>query len=259
MPDDAVSGLGFVLAAWMPREADSVLRRADRNDANTFETEGTVTITARGEEALPGDAEAKAFRYDLARADGRSMPIHVDAEGRIVRIDWGGGTVMELRPESTEHLFRPAPPAVEEVETGPEKLVMRGEFPDVEPEAMFALWTTVEGITRWWPPEAEIEAKVGGKFRLSWPGPGWLLVGTVREIKAPQRLAFSWKWAHEPEDAPALEVVVEIAKREEGGSVLTITHGPYEDTPEGRKEREGHRRGWIQFCTRLAEVTKPAR
>jgi uncharacterized protein YndB with AHSA1/START domain len=256
LAEDSITGMGFVLAAWMPREAGVALLRADVNEAAGFERAGSVVIRGVGEEPVPGGDGAKAFRYDLTRKDGRTMPIHVNAHREILRVDWGGGTVMTLSRQSTRHLFQPIPPAVAEVPGGPEKLVVRGEFPRTDPATMFARWTKPAEIVRWWPPEAEIEPKVGGTYHLSWPAQNWFLKGRVTVYEEGKRLGFTWRWHHEPDTAPKREVLVEIAAREGGGSVLTVTHGPYTASEEDQAERKGHLAGWRQFCTKLKALEK---
>jgi uncharacterized protein YndB with AHSA1/START domain len=229
--------------------------RADVNEAKAMEPEGSVVLACAASEALPGeDGGRPSWRFVQKTRDGKEMPIWVSPERTILRVDWGDGMRMEWSPTSTKDLFRPKPPAVVEVPSGPEKLVVRGEFPEISPERMFALWSRSEEIARWWPPEAEIEPRVGGKFELSWPDRNWFLRGKVTVFEAGKRFGFTWHWLHEKDDAPRREVLVEMAPREGGGTVLTITHGPYGEGEAEAKERTGHLGGWQYFAARLAKM-----
>jgi uncharacterized protein YndB with AHSA1/START domain len=255
LPADAMTGMGFVLAAWLPQDPGATIVRADVNDARGFEPEGSVVIKCVESEVLEeeGDGQTFTFRYELRRLDGRRLPMWVNRERVIVRADWGG-MIMSIADASAKDLFRPRPPAVDVVPSGPEKLVVRGEYANLSPAAMFRLWTSAEQITRWWSPKAEIEPEVGGKFHLSWPDAGWFLRGEITVIEEAKRLGFSWAWHHEKEGAPAREVLVEFGPREGGGCVLTITHGPYGEGEKEEKEREGHLEGWRHVGSKLAAL-----
>ncbi len=116
-------------------------------------------------------------------------------------------------------------PATGERPSAPDRLIMRGEFPPFAPATLFAYWMTPALFQQWWPQEATTE-----------PRPG-------------ERLAFTWQWDHEA--AHHSEVAVTFAPRADGGTTLTLTHGPYTDTPESREERRGHLEGWTHFLSRL--------
>ena len=250
-PADAATGMIFVFAAFLPQEKGVVFERTELNEAKDFESTGTTRIAAIGPEEI---GETATLRFDLKRGDGTTLPIWVNAEREIVQVDWGGGNMMVLAPESTKHLYRPVEPALTVVTDGPDKLVMEGHFPGLAPEELFDHWTTVELLAKWWPPEAEVGSEVGGAYELSWKQGGWFLEGEITAYERGKRFGFTWKWRHDGEDAPALEVTVAFVNHEKGGTRLTVTHGPYTDDEEGRKARAGHLQGWQQCCSRLKSI-----
>ena len=72
----------------------------------------------------------------------------------------------------------------------------------------------------------------------------------------PTLLAFTWRWDHLP-DAPDRVVVVGLEPSPEGGTDLTITHGPFEDSEEGRSVRKDHLEGWQHAIGRLRSLPTP--
>src|SRR6476646_7753076 len=68
--------------------------------------------------------------------------------------------------------------AVIQQESGPELLILTSFYPDVSPRQLFAYWTQPEFLQQWWPPEAEVDLRPGGAYRLSWPSMEWTLRGT---------------------------------------------------------------------------------
>mgnify|MGYP001813822035 CR=1 FL=1 len=252
--DDAMSGMGFVLATTLPRETGASLSFADYNESAGFSAEGRakVVVGERVTAPLP-QGDVPAWQVVLTREGGNELPLWVNDDGVLVCADWGGGNLMVLHGEPTEHLFEPAPPAVRVVEPEkPDQLVMEGEIAGATPKELFGWWTQAERLEQWWPHEAEVGSAEGEPYRLRWKEPAWFLDGVISHYEPPHALAFTWVWAHRPE-APPLEVEVDFEDAPEG-TLLRITQGPYRDTDEDRQERMGHRQGWEAVCSRLAAV-----
>lgn len=252
--DDAMSGLGFVLAATLPRETGRTLSFADYNESAGFRAEGRarVEVGERAAVPLPG-GDRQAWRIVLTRESGNELPLWVDDTGVLVQADWGGGNRMVLHDASTEHLFEPAPPVVRVVEPEQtDKLVMEGEIAGASPRDLFQWWTRAERLERWWPHEAEVGEAEGEPYRLRWKEPAWFLDGLITRYEPGRRLGFTWVWAHRP-DAPPLEVEVDFEDAVVG-TRLRVTQGPYRDTDEDLRERAGHRQGWEAVCARLADA-----
>lgn len=142
---------------------------------------------------------------------------------------------------------------VAEVPTGNDVLVVEGEYPDITPEALFQYWIDPGLLTYWWPEKAEVDPREGGSYVLSWLTMDWRLHGTYTAFEPGRRLAFTWKWGHEP-DTPVRHV--EVALEPSGDSAsMTISHGPYTQSETDQEDRMGHLDGWQFFCGRLRELT----
>ena len=124
-------------------------------------------------------------------------------------------------------------------------------------EKVFRAWTEVEGVKRWFGPEAcavpeaELELRVGGRYRivLEEPEGRHIVGGEYREISPPERLVFTWKWEHTPEDVPETLVTVEFLDK--GASTeLVLTHERFPTT----EVRDLHNQGWSSSFDCLADA-----
>ncbi len=99
----------------------------------------------------------------------------------------------------------------------------------------------------------------------SLPKMDWRLRGHYTVFKPGRSLAFTWKWDHDPADAPPKLVTVDFAPAvapedvlaggARPGARLTLSHGPYLDTPEEQELRvEHHLAGWRHFLPILQRV-----
>ncbi len=106
--DDALAGMGFVIAADLPFEAGATHAFHDYNEAQGLTPEGEARFTVAGPASLEVDGVTlETWKVLLHRSDGREMPLWIDGDRRIVRVDWGGGNLMTIAPAPTRHLFRP--------------------------------------------------------------------------------------------------------------------------------------------------------
>lgn len=256
IPDDVLSSLSFVVAAMMPLDEGTKFSFPELNESKGFEPAGTATATVGALEKLEGeDGEVEARKVDLEREGMGTLPIWVTADRRIQQVDWGGGNLMSYSARSTKHLFKPGKPAVTQVETGPEKLVVTGGFEKFTPRELYDHFTKAELLTKWWPPEAEVELKEGGNYTLIW-GDTWKLIGKVVAFDPGKRFVFTWAWEHAEADAPTRTVEVVFEPADGGGARLTLTHGDYGDDPQSVEARAGHLQGWEMFLTKLKELRK---
>ena len=127
-------------------------------------------------------------------------------------------------------------------------------------EKVFEAWINPQMMSKWFargshmPPGKVIEAdaRVGGKYLVEVSctdreGPKiYRMQGTYREVQPPERLVFTWWW--EGADFAPSQVTVEFrALGQSKFTEVTLTH---ELLPE--KEREEHRKGWIE-CLNMLE------
>ncbi|WP_374687973.1 SRPBCC domain-containing protein [Promineifilum sp.] len=139
--------------------------------------------------------------------------------------------------------------------SGSDHMVVAADLPDLSPRQAFDYFITPELLARWWPPEADVDARSGGEYVLRWPKMGWALSGRYTAFEPGERLAFTWQWAHRPE-LPARTVDVRFAPSATGCRVA-ITHGTYGDSPVEQADRQSHIDGWLHFLGQLRAVTQP--
>lgn len=136
------------------------------------------------------------------------------------------------------------------MDAGPDELAFEIDLDGPDPQTVFDFLIEPARLARWWAPQAEINARPGGEYVMSWPDQGWHLRGEYTDFDRPVRLAFSWRWDHEP-DLPTRHVTVMLRERV-GGTGLRLIQGPYGASNIERADRESHRQGWLHFLDRLA-------
>jgi uncharacterized protein YndB with AHSA1/START domain len=127
-------------------------------------------------------------------------------------------------------------------------------------EQVFDAWTNPDVLKRWWAagatwdtPLAEVDARQGGAYRLSMrtdEGEVHTVYGEYREVRPPERLAYTWSWEEGP--GPAMRgaentlVVVDFV--EDGdGTIVKLTHTGFEN----EELRDMHTHGWQAVLTNL--------
>lgn len=135
---------------------------------------------------------------------------------------------------------------------------------DAPRELVFKLWTDPEHVRHWWGPLTcpaailEMDVRPGGNWRgclhrvedgrKLWQG------GVFQEVKAPERLAFTFSWDEEGERG--IETLVTIDFTEQDGK----TQMRFRQTPfQSVAERDGHQGGWNGSFNRLEEQIKTLR
>jgi uncharacterized protein YndB with AHSA1/START domain len=129
------------------------------------------------------------------------------------------------------------------------------------PERVFRAWTEPEALRRWLSPGthetagAEVDLRVGGTYRVAMrrlaDGVTKYVTGTYREIRAPERLAFTWRWEDEPSDG---ETLVTVELRDLGGATeMVLTHERF----ASEASRDGHAGGWAGCLDKLATALHP--
>ena len=128
---------------------------------------------------------------------------------------------------------------------------------DAPAEAVFDAWTSPEVMRRWFhveadwvTPEAEVDLRPGGKFRVLMRRPDGtehVIEGAFTEIERPHRLALSCTFS----DDPSNEQLIELSFSESGGSttVLLVNSGIAKDD-----RREAQEDGWHGCLDQLERV-----
>jgi uncharacterized protein YndB with AHSA1/START domain len=115
---------------------------------------------------------------------------------------------------------------------------------------VWAALTDPAELAAWfWParatPTAEVDLRVGGRFRIVGPGMGIAVSGVYRTVEVPRRLAFTWQWDGDPTET---FVTVDLVP-DQDGTLLTIRH---EGFVHGA-DRDAHAEGWADCLGRLPD------
>jgi uncharacterized protein YndB with AHSA1/START domain len=137
-----------------------------------------------------------------------------------------------------------------EVPSSRDLAVLVGDFPDFTPEDLFAHFTLPDKLTQWWPEQAEVDLRVGGRYRMLWPNPDWTIQGEYTAVESPRHLGFTWQGDPDAGEASQVDLWID---RLEDGCRLAVWHRGFADETERRQLCEG----WIHFGMRLAGVATP--
>ncbi len=130
-------------------------------------------------------------------------------------------------------------------------------------EKVFRAWTEAEDLKKWWAagpgfttPIAEVDLRVGGKYRLGMRPPDkdvlHVVGGVYREVQRPSRLVYTWVW----EDGDATETLVTVEFHDKGASTeVILTHDGF----TSRESRDQHAQGWTGCLDSLGRLVAPER
>jgi uncharacterized protein YndB with AHSA1/START domain len=123
---------------------------------------------------------------------------------------------------------------------------------------VFAAWADIQMLRQWFPPEGRLldarwEPREGGTYRLTMQFPSgeeMAVGGTFSEIRAPERLAFTFRWE---EDDPAEEsdtfVTVELLDKGSETEMIFTQKGFRDET-----SRDKHVGGWTMGFDNIDRV-----
>ena len=122
-------------------------------------------------------------------------------------------------------------------------------------ERVFRAWTDAKEFALWFHPTTEhttlitqLDVKIGGKYSLEMhhkDGTVHRLSGSYQQIKPPEKLSFTWRWA---EDPTGQETLVSLEFRDFGNCTeVLLTHGQF-PTEESRQR---HNHGWMGCMDQL--------
>jgi uncharacterized protein YndB with AHSA1/START domain len=140
-------------------------------------------------------------------------------------------------------------------------LALNRHYP-VAPEKVWRAWTDAEALKKWWGPGpgepvslAELDVRVGGRFRIVFGGPDGKLhecAGVYQEVVPNRKLSFTWSW---PNSTPDRISVVTIEFRgSPTGTDLVFKHEQLFD----EKARDDHKRGWSAALEGLGRYLESA-
>ena len=138
-------------------------------------------------------------------------------------------------------------------------LSLQRHYP-VAPEKVWRAWTDPQALARWWGPGpgepvslAELDVRVGGRFRIVFGGPDGKMhecAGVYQEVVPNKKLVFTWSW---PNSTPERISVVTITfSAVNDGTELNFRHEQLFD----EKARDDHKRGWTATLDKLTEFLR---
>jgi uncharacterized protein YndB with AHSA1/START domain len=140
-------------------------------------------------------------------------------------------------------------------------LTLKRRYP-VAPEKVWRAWTDAEAVKRWWGPTpgepvslAELDVRVGGRFRIVFGGPDGKMhecAGAYKEVVPNRKLVFTWSWPNSTPDR--VSVVTIIFKEVNGETELVFKHEQLFD----EKVRDDHQRGWSSSLDKLEHFLQSA-
>lgn len=118
---------------------------------------------------------------------------------------------------------------------------------------VWTAWTTAPGLATWWwtgwdDTTYEVEARVGGRYRIAAPAVGVAVHGEFERVHAPTAFDATWIWTDDEGTSPVEHVRVEL-RDQHGSTLVVVTHtGPWTTPEPGDQYREG----WVHVLERLA-------
>ena len=139
------------------------------------------------------------------------------------------------------------------------ELVLRESF-RAAPGQVFSRMTDPAELVKWWgpagfsTPEAVIDLRVGGSYRLTMQPPdgaAFHLAGAFLEVDRPNRLSYTFRW-EEPLPDDRETAVVLVFRPVDGGTDVVLSHSGF-----ATEERlQLHRDGWTQAFEKLRTLVE---
>jgi uncharacterized protein YndB with AHSA1/START domain len=127
---------------------------------------------------------------------------------------------------------------------------------DAPRDEVFRAWTEPAQLRTWWGPgeftcpEAEVDLRPGGHYKLVMQptaGEPFVLGGTYREVEAPDRLVYTWRWETGPAaDGSESLVTVEFRDRD-GQTELVLIHSDFPESHGAAPYQMGWEGGLVKF------------
>ena len=142
----------------------------------------------------------------------------------------------------------------------PDRELTLARMLDAPRELVFRMWTDPQHVAKWWGPTGftnpvcEMDVRPGGKLRIVMRAPDgtdYPMIGTFREIRAPERLVFT-NSAVDGQGNPLLDGLTIVTFTDHGGKTeLTVQTRAVALVPLAARMLEGMDAGWHQTLDRL--------
>jgi uncharacterized protein YndB with AHSA1/START domain len=122
---------------------------------------------------------------------------------------------------------------------------------DAPVEEVFNAWTDPEVMRRWWranpawtTPVAEVDLRVGGRYRISMEDPAdgsrHTVGGEYTEVTPPTRLAYSWQWEEGGQPGDQVSAVTVDFRADGPRTTVVLEHSGLGSS----ESRDSHGQGW---------------
>ncbi len=131
-------------------------------------------------------------------------------------------------------------------------------------ERVWNAWTQPIIMHKWLLPDgftlesAKVDLRTGGRYRIQQraaDGEYYTSAGTYVEVKAPEKLVFTWDGEKDGAgdefgelEGNETQVTIELEEKPDGHTQLTLTHVNFVSIAS----RDGHQRGWTKWVACLA-------
>ena len=131
---------------------------------------------------------------------------------------------------------------------------------DASPEVVFKAITDPDELTQWFPDQAILEPKIGGKVRFSTFNENhpskvdrdYIMEGTIKELVLNKKLSYTWRFKDLP-GFPETTVVWQLENLDANKTKVELTHFGFTGKEKGMKSLESHDRGWTEVLNKLAK------
>jgi uncharacterized protein YndB with AHSA1/START domain len=137
-------------------------------------------------------------------------------------------------------------------------LVLRRIY-DASRERVYAAWTNPEIAARFMGPgetkavDIQMDVRTGGAYSITMlhaDGDRWMVHGTYREVRPPERLSMTWRW-QEDDSSQEHESLLTLDFNERGAQTeLVLTHSQFADADS----RDRHEHGWTLIVDQLTDL-----
>ncbi|HTD58368.1 MAG TPA: SRPBCC domain-containing protein [Solirubrobacteraceae bacterium] len=129
---------------------------------------------------------------------------------------------------------------------------------DAPTEDVFDAWTNPEVLRRWWRPNpgwvtpvAEVDLRVGGRYRISMEDPETgtkhTAGGEYSEVSRPQRLVYSWQWEQDDGQPDHVSTVTVSFHADGERTNVVLEHSGLVSS----ESRDSHTHGWAGILEML--------
>ena len=144
-----------------------------------------------------------------------------------------------------------------------EQVIKKTIIIEASPEVVFKLITDPQELTNWFPDQAILEPRGGGKMKFSfYKDPNnkqrdmdYFPEGTIIEFIQDKKITYTWVHPNIP-DFPKTTVTWELEGIENNKTRLYLVHTGFNEKSSEKKMREDHDAGWSYFLNELEKYCR---